>query len=236
MKRANLKRLAALSAVGAGALSVTADRAEAGIISGTVASPNNLVGWNDPLTALPNLDFLLTGTGVTVSAVRAASTNTAGSKYYRFISMLGAGDFQWRIQGTASNVLRFFDADQTWSSFGITGGTKAYAGGRTWSTGGTLSDIYGPASFNSKYALFRFNPGDGSRYGWVELSYDVTAGTDASDDLGPILTVHRWAYESNVGTRAYSGQVPAVPEPGTLALAALAFGALGMRRWRASRQ
>ncbi|MBC02458.1 MAG: hypothetical protein CMJ34_04010 [Phycisphaerae bacterium] len=52
-------------------------------------------------------------------------------------------------------------------------------------------------------------------YGWVDLSFDYEAGT---------LTVHRWAYETDVNTAA---STPVVPGPG--GLFALALGAAGIR-------
>jgi hypothetical protein len=234
----NLKRLAALSAVGAGAMGVTADRAEASIISGTVSAPN-VVGWNDPLTAVGSLAFTLTGTGITVTAQRSASqtTNDETTTFYRFISVIGNSTaFHWRVQGPSTNLLQIVSSGQKWSTVAGTSGegNRAYPGGRTWinSAGGYDDKIYGPSSISNQYALFTFKPGSTTLYGWMQLSYSVTSGVGPVDALGPIMTVTRWAYEDGGDVIAAGFAGASVPEPGTFALAALALGAIGMRRWR----
>jgi len=77
---------------------------------------------------------------------------------------------------------------------------------------------------------FRFQDttigGSPLRYGWVEMTADVT------DTTGPSVTIHDWAYES---TGQFIGMGVGVPEPAesTAAVAgALLLGAAGLRTWR----
>ena len=62
-----------------------------------------------------------------------------------------------------------------------------------------------------------------ANYGWL----DLTVGLDESGDF--FLTVNRWAYESDMGEAA---RIPGGVVPGVGGLAALAFGAAGLRRRR----
>jgi hypothetical protein len=91
--------------------------------------------------------------------------------------------------------------------------------------------VGGNASFTDQFVLDRASEGSLFIYGWLELSNSVSA------TLGPEVTVVAWAWDTS-GNPIRAGDVGA-PEPSTLALtglAALAFGATGLRRWRAARR
>lgn len=78
------------------------------------------------------------------------------------------------------------------------------------------------AQFNNAQNAFlglSFATGGGTRYGWVRLSIDNSAGT---------FTVHDWAYE-NSGAGIHAGAVPA---PGALGLLAAGATGLGILRGR----
>jgi hypothetical protein len=118
--------------------------------------------------------------------------------------------------------------------------------GRVWSTvagnatisgvgGGANYYVFGPASYNDKYLLFRFKDstqaGNPLRYGWVELSLANSAGNTGH----PLISVEGYAYDTT-GAFLASGQVPEPSAPALLALGALTLGAKGLRSWRKNRQ
>jgi hypothetical protein len=89
-----------------------------------------------------------------------------------------------------------------------------------------------PADPAKHFVLFAFSsptcPG-GACYGWMD--FDI-----AMDPEGPFVTLRSWAYDDS-GAYLPAGET-GVPEPSTFAmtgLAALALGARGIRRWRATR-
>jgi hypothetical protein len=93
----------------------------------------------------------------------------------------------------------------------------------------------GLAPFTDRYALFEFTDGGNTLYGWIQLSYSVDGFSLGPDPaFGPDLIIHSWAYDDSGQTIAAAY----VPEPGTassLSLAALALGAVGLRKWRKAR-
>jgi len=82
-----------------------------------------------------------------------------------------------------------------------------------------------PSSYSKEYALFRFNVGPQTDYGWLELSVGFDPDSDV-DILG-------YAYDTN-GKPLPAGDVPE-PKHLPLALGALALGAIGVREWRKKR-
>ena len=107
----------------------------------------------------------------------------------------------------------------------------------TTSSGNTHHGLNGKTSFNNEYALFTFQNGSTTLYGWVDLSYAVT------DSFGPNgtpdLTINSWAYDTSGAVLPAGDTIPPTPEPATgieTGLAALALGAEGLRRWRNARK
>jgi hypothetical protein len=89
-----------------------------------------------------------------------------------------------------------------------------------WNVGVETFDM--PASGETKYLGFRLTVGEGdTRFGWIEYVNDGTS-----------TTVSRWAYESDLNTGIMTPTASAVP--GGAGLAALAFGAAGLRGRRRS--
>jgi len=128
------------------------------------------------------------------------------------------------------------NAGATWSAIGTQAKTGGLIGKRVsyfYLSSLTGGGVYGPGSFTDKYVAFKFQDstaGNADRYGWALLSMNIDSGT------GPDVTLQRWAYD-NTGAKIAMGAV--VPEPTSAALVmfgALAFGAMGVRRWRAQKK
>ncbi|SPE34239.1 conserved exported hypothetical protein [Candidatus Sulfopaludibacter sp. SbA3] len=260
------KKLASLSAVGAGALVLTAGKAEAGIIY-SVAPPNLTVGFGPStvpsggatLSGSPNASnfgfgFLALGYGIP-----RTSGSIRFSGFFRAIGASGSNNVTFAVRKLlcGCNGLRLFNAGVVWGSKVTSAKSLASAtqraqdflvASRTWGTSfktvsgasqflgqfhkftGGLSTVSGPG-FTDKFALFTFNPNGTPLYGWLELSLSVSDQWGSDPALGPNLTLISFAYDTS------GAQLPAgAPEPGTLSLAALALGAAGLRRWRASRK
>ncbi len=229
MKKRNLQRLVTLSAVGTGAAFLTADQAEAGTIwySGT---ENLQVGWSANSGPAAHQTIQL---GASANLVFARTSGNSSSRVYRSILFHGQ---RASVLGQYYGMQVFRNGSAFPGSFNLN--PKGLVGGRTWTTAGAFHGTFGNRPFTDSYALFTITPSSGPSplYGWVELSYSVTAGGDSSAANGPLLTIEGWAYDTS-GNRIVAGDTgtSATPEPDTFAstgLAALALGAAGMRRWR----
>ncbi len=86
---------------------------------------------------------------------------------------------------------------------------------------------YDLAGLGKQFALFRFDVGSQTDYGWLELSLG-NHGRSA-----PFVRLIGYAYETT-GEPIRAGAVPE-PEHLPLALGALALGAMGVREWRRKR-
>ena len=227
IKKRNVARLASLSALGAGALGVTAGTAQADTIIYHPVTPAVEVGFGGQATfkATFGLDKFSVcaswghGTHKTRSGFPAPATfwrvNVNGKSQVRFegsggfLRLVGLGQ-EW-AGGAGFETLHVATRGMTSSFFSF------------WSEGNNPSD---------KYALFRFSAAGGYDYGWLELSSVV------SPRSGPLVTVEGWAYDDTLNEPIPAGDT-GVPEPSTMALtglAALAVGAAGLRRWRVARK
>ncbi len=231
IKKKNLRRLASLSAVGAGAAFVTADRAEASSIVYSGPLVGATVGWygssgfHQSFTQFfssnrqHGFKVFATGTSLGNGSNRAIRAGGIGSLYFaQDLSQLFPAGAVFSMKTSSGSLLKVNRRVWTVSGFVAT-------------TGGSVTNR---GNFSNEYALFRFNPGSGPLYGWIELSGSVTKAAGPNSSYGPLVTVQGWAYDTT------GAPIPAgyVPEPDTFALtglAALAFGAAGMRRWRAAR-
>jgi hypothetical protein len=82
------------------------------------------------------------------------------------------------------------------------------------------------------FAGFRLSNGD---LGWIELEW----WNGTIPNFPGKLEAFGWAINTTPGEGIYAGTlnaVKAVPEPGTLALSLLAFGAAGIAAWRKTRR
>jgi hypothetical protein len=239
--RKNLKKMAAsLSALGAGAL-VATGTAEAGIL---YYSPqlNIDIGFagglstilNAPTAISPNFLFVATGTHST-SAYR--QRNAVG------IFAVACGCFSSAF-ATSFGLLKLFPASAKWTQSAFSSWYYGGIGRRNWrsSTGGspsynrvTAHSVYGHKPFTDKYALFQFFDGPDTYYGWIQLSFSVTDEFGDDPSLGPDLIIKQWGFgEANYVTAA--GETPEPATLGSTGLAALALGAVGLRKWRKNRK
>ena len=156
---------------------------------------------------------------------------TSGSGEFSVSAVTGS-QFKWNMTGGQGPKVGLF-AVQRWDG-GLLGSganiSNAMPNGGTWvGRAGTSKAPWGNETMSlpagaTGYIGFRVpvaEPGDW-RYGWIELKN--VAGT---------LTVDRWAYESDFNTAIQTPTASAVP--GGAGLAALAFGAAGLRGRRRSR-
>lgn len=248
-QRKSYRRMAvSLSALGAGAL-LAGGTAEAGIIySGPI---NADVGY-----ALGALDHYNSGPLGPISATFSFLRIGYGSNI-RAIIGTGCGCVKFATQTlthlgvTSISFLKLFNAGAKWSTQ-VTG-THYYphvkVGARAW--GSAIRDSGAPFTaystagvgpFSDKYALFVIGEGPDTLYGWLHLSFSITDGFGPDSTFGPDLTILDWAYD-DTGAQLAAGQTTApettTPEPASAVstgLAALAMGAVGLRKWRRARK
>jgi hypothetical protein len=252
IKEKTIRKLASLSALGAGTLALGAPDAEAGVISG---SPNLLLGpWN--------------GSGYTLdlpwNTQLRIMGSSAGSVYSgRWALDIFAGPYGQINFKMLGGIVNVFDSGKNWSAASGNGGMTAIIGSRSqtrtfqinpptyvntsggggyWQGGSTQSFLHGRVlaghAFTNQYVLFQFCDETQTNYGygWLQLSQALDA------DTGPNVTVERWAYDDTgymLPAGSLTGDTGSIPEPSSLVLSglgALALGAAGLRRWRAARR
>jgi hypothetical protein len=228
------KKIASLSALGAGALVAGAGSAEAAVIYYPNISAD--VGFGPGATA-KYLSPLLGSSSAYFTFARFGRILSAGRAGFRGVGVYGCGCV---LFGTQSSFLRVFQAGAKLTSAAPLFST-AVAGVRVWASNtssgvrtATFTQLYGLGSFSDEYALFTFPSGPNTLYGWIHLSFSITGGVGTDPNFGPTLTIHDFAYD-DTGAPLAAG---AVPEPATAVstgLAALALGAAGLRRWRKAR-
>jgi hypothetical protein len=228
----NGKKLASLTAVGAGALALTSGKAEAS----TIIYSNGLdqtIGFGSNAHQAEFNTFTVIG-GPSFAFKTAASRNL--NHYSRTLRATAgsAALFGFALTAAHDTHFRTFPAGAVWSHNSVgAGGTRVFAN-RAWGSGST--HVFGNA-FTDKYLLFEFETSGLVKYGWAEASLQLvnTNSGDAAD--GPNLTLIRYAYDPS-GELLAAGDTGAVPEPSSLAqsgIAALLLGAEGLRRWRRGR-
>ncbi len=244
IKKQNLARLASISALGAGALGLTTGTAEAGIIYTSYTTPPQ-VGFSAGFGANYSLN-LAPGEGLQLAAVSIESgPMSAAHMAMRAVGLQSAGFFTaYRNKAITSNgtlgakirvgggATTFGHArpGQKWNSINGSGGAFGAVAVRESAVSGSVPIFGEGIGGGSGYYLFEFPSGGQTDYGWIELS-TVVSGT-----TGPDTQLLAWAYD-NTGQEIGAGDMGQVPEPSTLplaGLAALALGATGLRRWRAS--
>jgi hypothetical protein len=222
LKRTNRKRLASLSALGAGALGVAAIPANANdiVFSGVINED------------VPYSAYLKFNSGCQFTCVNFSSG-------VEILSKPGKYGTQFRVLATSQGF--FAQGEPQGAVWGTVAGksTRSASICFRFDGGGTQT------TFNStdRYLLFRFRGGalKHDMYGWARIR--VSPGAV----FAPQVNLIDWAYDpSGVrlpagyhGTGQYDSDDPSAVEPSSFdatGLPALALGAPGVRKWRATRE
>jgi hypothetical protein len=232
-RKKSVKKLASLSALGAGALTLGAGDAKANVVFTTIV-PNAQVGFNNASANHFSTSFLQHHVVHEFGLFTVSGAQGVGGheQYFRMVSFEG-GNLSFAKSGSH---LRVFSSGQTWNGAG--GGAEGLVASRRFNTAGTMR-TGGTGSVTNEYAMFRFSNGSGGyNYGWLNFSVLVSPGIGFSGTLGPNVTLYSFAYDTDGVALAAGSQEP-VPEPSNFALTglgALALGAVGVRRWRAAKR
>jgi len=234
-KRKNLKKkIASLSALGAGALVFGAKEADASAI---YSGPINVhVGYGPS----------------GVDHYQSPGLGPGGATFY-FFRTSAPSIFPYRVRlvlasacgclnfATNASVLRLVGLGAVWTPF-MTSFSTGLVGARVWGShriGGTstvpFARAFGNPSFNDRYALFNFQDSGNTYYGWIHLSFTIDAQFGDNPEFGPDLLIHDWAYDDS-GALLAAGEAPEPSNAISTGLAALALCAVGLRRWRKTRQ
>jgi hypothetical protein len=225
IKQANMKRLASLSALGAGALGASAVNADASsiVFSGPVEVQIGLCPGcrHKAVFTGPN------GAGGAFAFYRTFTTDRFSRFAVSLADRRGAHGTYFRAAG--AHILSAFPIDAKWSD------RKSFPGPWNVAALTTVTRYYTASTRfhgKDKYLLFTFAGGQlpQTLYGWAQLR--VSFGPPNEIDV----TLVDWAYDTS-GAQIPAGDTGA-PEPSTFVLtglAALALGAKGLRAWRAAR-
>ena len=248
LKKPNLKRLASLSALGAGALGVNAGTAEAYVVySGVI---NKKVGYGSGYATyvsipLPNgaalalrTDHWTYPTYGSLNEVNLNAMNVSGPN--------GTQASFRAVNNPWGDVTAFVLAAPQGAKFGTSPREVRNFGWVAISGGGKyhLSNAFTEFNPTDRYLLFRFTGGKlpYTIYGWAQLSVTLPGHF-----AGPQVTLTSWAYETSgaqlpagVHGKALDGSDDISEiRPSTFdatGLPALALGSLGVRKWRDARK
>jgi len=217
------KRLARFSTLAAAAAIGGGEAAHAGVVVWNVNQPIPGTGSVD-LTASFNtafdINFKSSGTGGG-SADRYFWGPNNNLDFINYSSSTNNDPARWGSNvlidaaAQAGNASAGGDTNHYWYD-AITSQTSSHDLQNNWTDG------------TSGFLGIRFDAGGGNfHYGWA----DITA------DGNGVMTVNRWALETDAGVGVLTGQAGApAPAPGTLGLMALAGGAGGLRLLRRRRK
>ncbi len=240
LRTKTVKKLASLSALGAGALALAPDSAEASVIayggapitltftsSADPSSPATPASWFAGMgSSLPLPGPLLLGFGLYSCSCGHVNAGILGGGVY-----LATKSLRTATGSGSDYFVRLFNRGDLMSGPRYSG---VYPIASFVTSGSTLLSG-GNGQFSHKFALFSFYNSSQSAYdfGWAEFSLSAVNNLDGT--ITESLTIDNYAYDDS-GAQLPAG---AVPEPGTMgsmAMGALALGAVGLRRWRAARQ
>ena len=224
--KSDYSKLVSLLALAAGAVAIP-QTSNADIIYTDLSSSPAQVGFGST-SADTFVINTLPGTAQLGFATHHSTHTTIGgltTYKHRVTAAMLAGSVLIKTNGTGLVVA---------NSLGKRWGTIAGFGSVSGTLGRATDFGHTPNNFSNKYLAFEFmdsTPGGGIRFGWVGISL---ANGNLSNPQFPNVTITGYAYD-NTGAQIPMGATPPIPEPGSLALTALALGAVGVRSWRRHR-
>ena len=234
--RARLTTYASLAAATAAA--AVGGTADASTVVSTALN-GTVIGWNTgagqtPTTTVTNFGGLGVNNGFKIATRATAFGRYSASSFFGVvIAWHGAGSGQFRRGGTGTNPA-FLAAYGSNQAAGTTASAFANVNLATFNGGDAGNAAFSGASpQTSKYLLFNFQASGSTYYGWIEI-LATTTGVDGGTISRYSATLGRWAYDTS-GTAITAGQIITSAVPGGAGLAALAFGAAGLRGRRRSR-
>ena len=233
--RARLTTYASLAAATAAA--AVGGTADASTVVSTALN-GTVIGWNTvaiqtPTKTVTSFGGLGVNNGFKIATRATASGRDSASSFFGVvIAWQGAGSGQFRRGWTGTNPA-FLAAYGSNQAAGFS--ASAFANVNLATSNGFNSGnaaFAGASPQTSKYLLFNFQASGSTYYGWIEILATTTGVTGGIS--GYSATLGRWAYDTS-GTAITAGQIITSAVPGGAGLAALAFGAAGLRGRRRSR-
>ena len=235
IKRKNIRSFASLSALGAGAMALTAGSAKASSI--VYVDVNAKVGFNAGFSS----GFALSIDGAPLFRLKTRALNTNSGHVYQvnLTAVAYCGAVNCRIAGLIASsagvkLARAFSAGQQWSGVPPIPAAAVIAGRHFAETFTVGNHATFTTKFDStdRYFLFRFLDNGTTSYGWGQVSV-------AGDKLtNPDVTLIDYAYDTSGAFLPAGDTGSSAPEPSPaipLALSALVLGAPAIRRCRAAK-
>lgn len=160
--------------------------------------------------------------------------SSAGPSYATLNGAQAGADFQLRSTGSTDVTTALSFGSNQMAGYYL---SKLSAGAtidasQPWNGGVSYFEFFDTGNWQGgadAYLGLRVNHGVDFNYGWAHVVYDDVANT---------MTLKEFAIEQTLNTAIAAGDVGtpanAAPEPGSLFLAALGLGGLGLRRRRAA--